>query len=77
MMRWLTAFAGAWMICVAGFFVIWLLGLCVHCMSTSGCVSQIDLRVLLGAVDYKSVLVRGTLAAIAIIGIAWLKRQSR
>lgn len=74
MTRWIAAGVGAWVICVAGFFVIWLFGLSVHCLAKPGCVSQIEFVSLLGAVNYKAVAVRGTLSAIVIVGIAWLRR---
>lgn len=77
MTRWITACVGAWAICVAGFLAIWLFGLCVHCLTTPGCVSRIDMRSLLAAVNYKSVATKGTLSAIALVGIVWLRRRSQ
>ena len=77
MMKWFFACIAVWAICIVGFFVIWLVGLSANCVFISGCMSQLDFETLLAAVDRKSVLVRGTLSAIAIVGIVWASRRRR
>ena len=77
MTRWIIACAGAWLICVAGFFAIWVVGLYLHCIFTSGCLYLLDIQDILGAVNYKGVMIKGTLSALAIVGIVWFKRRSR
>jgi hypothetical protein len=40
-----------------------------------GCFNQLDTEQLLAAVNLKSVLVRGTLSAIVIVAITWMKKR--
>lgn len=77
MMRWLIACICVWTICVVGFFIIWLIGLSINCVFIPGCISQTDIHSLLTAVNGKSVMVKGTLSAIAIVGTLWFKRRQK
>jgi hypothetical protein len=76
MRRWIIAFLGAWVICLAGMHGAWLAGLTLKCVFVAGCFEQLNLERVVAAVNFKSVLVRGTLAAIVITAIACMKRRS-
>lgn len=75
MIRWLLVFAGLVIVCVAGFYVIWLGGLLLNCAFMSGCFERLDLFTLLAAVNQKSIAVKGTLAAIVVMAIVWSRRR--
>lgn len=75
MMRWLVAFLCAWLICLIGAALAWVIGLLIHCAFIPGCYSQLDIETLLRAINIRSVMIKGTLLAIAIVGIVWFKRR--
>ncbi|CAD6548940.1 hypothetical protein LMG28140_04684 [Paraburkholderia metrosideri] len=77
MIRWVVAFLGVWGICLVGIYVAWLVGLGINCAFASGCLSQLTFRSLFAAVNIKGVVARGTLLAIAFIGIAWFRRRAQ
>lgn len=77
MNRWIIAFLGAWVICLAGMYGAWLVGLTSRCLFAVGCIEQLSVTSLIAAVNLKSVVVKGTLLAIAFIAIAWISRRRR
>jgi hypothetical protein len=66
----------AWGICVSGVLIAWLIGVCIHCAFMPGCLNRLDAHSLWATVNTKSVLTRGTLLAIALTFIVWVKRRS-
>ncbi|MGF6637638.1 hypothetical protein OKW39_004854 [Paraburkholderia sp. MM6662-R1] len=76
MIRWLIAFLGAWGICLAGMYVIWVVALCLNCLFAPGCFSHLTVHDVLSAVNFRGVFARGTLLAIAFTGIAWFRRRA-
>lgn len=77
MMRWLQVFIGVWVICTAGFYVVWLVGLFINCAFIQGCFAQLNPHGLFAAVNGKSVLVKGTISAVAVAFIVWSRRKVR
>lgn len=74
-MRWVVAGIATWVICVSGFYLIWLIGLVVNCIFIPDCFCHINSKSLLAAVNEKSVLVRGSLSALVVSAIAWVRRE--
>lgn len=74
MMKWVIACARAWLMCITGFVFIWVVGIYVECIFWPGCFYKITFLDVLRMVDYKSVMIKGTLSAAAIVGVALSRR---
>lgn len=76
-MRWLLTFIGVWVICIGGFYIVWLVGLLINCTFMQDCLGRLGSRDLFEAVNGKSVFVKGTISAIAITFVVWSRRRVR
>ena len=77
MMRWLLSFLCVWFIFLTGTTLAWIVGLLIHCAFIPGCYSHLDIETLLRAINMRSVMVKGTLFSIVIVGIAWINMRRK